>query len=139
LLQQSNSGVADARNLGIEHARGVYIAPLDADDLFYPQKLEAQVARMESGDEAMGVVYCWWISIDHEGRVFGGSSPWNLEGDVYEQLLYVNFVGNASVPLFRRSALEQVGGYDESLRARGGQGCEDWELMLRVAEKYNVG
>src|SRR5690606_15977961 len=68
LLQQSNSGVADARNLGIEHARGVYIAPLDADDLFYPQKLEAQVARMESGDEAVGVVYCWWISIDHEGR-----------------------------------------------------------------------
>lgn len=139
LLQQENSGVAAARNYGIEHARGEYIAPLDADDLFYPQKLEAQVARMEAGGERMGMVYCWWISLDHRGRVFGGASPWLIEGEVYEQLLYVNFVGNASVPLYRRSALEHVGGYDESLRARGGQGCEDWELSLRVAEHYAVG
>lgn len=139
LIQQDNGGVAAARNSGIEHARGAYIAPLDADDFFYPQKLEAQVARMETGGERMGMVYCWWISMNHEGDVFGGASPWNLEGKVYEQLLYVNFVGNASVPLYRRSALEQVGGYDESLRARGGQGCEDWELSLRVAERYEVG
>lgn len=138
LLQQENGGVAAARNYGIEYARGVYIAPLDADDLFYPRKLEAQVARMEDGGERVGMVYSWWISMDQEGRVFGGASPWNLEGEVYEQLLYVNFIGNASVPLFRRSALEQVGGYDESLRARGGQGCEDWELALRVAERYEV-
>ena len=139
LLQQENGGVAAARNYGLEHARGEYIAPLDADDLFYPRKLEAQVARMEAGGERMGMVYCWWISMDRHGRVFGGASPWHIEGDVYERLLYVNFVGNASVPLFRRSALEEVGGYDESLRARGGQGCEDWELSLRVAEQYEVG
>lgn len=139
LFQQANGGVASARNHGIEHARGEYIAPLDADDLFYPQKLEAQVTRMEAGGEGVGMVYCWWTSMDQSGRVFGGSSPWRIEGDVYEQLLYVNFIGNASVPLYRRSVLEHVGGYDESLRARGGQGCEDWELSLRVAEDYEVG
>jgi glycosyltransferase involved in cell wall biosynthesis len=139
LFQQANGGVASARNHGIKHARGTYIAPLDADDPFYPRKLEAQVARMEAGGEGMGMVYCWWISMDQSGRVFGGASPWRIEGDVYERLLYVNFIGNASVPLYRRSALEQVGSYDESLRARGGQGCEDWELSLRVAEQYEVG
>jgi glycosyltransferase involved in cell wall biosynthesis len=138
LLHQENSGVAAARNLGIEHARGVYVAPLDADDIFYPCKLEAQVARLESGGARTGLVYCWFISIDQHGQILSNSRPLQAEGDLYKELVFFNFIGNASVPLYRRNILEQVGGYDKSLRDCGAQGCEDWDLSLRVAERYDI-
>ena len=139
LLRQRNRGVAAARNLAIAHARGVYVAPLDADDFWYPRKIEAQVRRMEQGGASMGMVYTWWLNVEGGEHIRSASAPWNLEGDIYAPLLYINFVGNASVPLFRRRVLEQVGGYSTVLRDRGGQGCEDWDLALRVAERHDVG
>ncbi|MDX1530668.1 MAG: glycosyltransferase family 2 protein [Rhodothermales bacterium] len=136
LLHQPNRGVAAARNLGILHAEGDYIAPLDADDLWHPRKIEAQVRTMEGGGEGVGLVYAWWSSIDGAGARRYAAHPWAVEGDVYEALLSFNFIGNASVPLLRRDSVEAVGGYDPTLRARGGQGCEDWDLALRIAERY---
>lgn len=139
LLRQENGGVAAARNLAIAHARGDYIAPLDADDFWYPGKIEAQVRRMEKGGPRMGLVRTWWRAVDHEGRPRGASLGWTEEGWLFEALLFVNFIGNASVPLFRRSCLKHVGGYDPSLRLQGGEGCEDWDLCLRMAARYKVG
>src|SRR5204863_4787929 len=49
-------------------------------------------------------------------------------------LLQVNYIGCASIPLFRRSHLEALGGYDETLH----EGCEDWDLSLRMAERARV-
>lgn len=137
-LQQQNSGVAAARNLAIEHARGSLIAPLDADDLWYPEKIEKQVRRMEQGGEKMGMVYSWWVGIDENSAVTLTATPLVVEGNLYELLLFTNFVA-ASAPLFRYSALEDVGLYDPQLRAGGGQGCEDWDLSLRVADRFSVG
>ena len=139
LIRQANAGVAAARNAGIAAARGLYVAPLDADDLWYPEKLAAQVDRMEQGGPGMGMVYSWWVSVDETATIRGSSFPCRAEGNVALSLLYVNFIGNASVPLFRRDAVEQVGGYDASLRARDAQGCEDWDLSLRVAARYDTG
>lgn len=53
-------------------------------------------------------------------------------------MVYYNFIGNGSVPLIRRACLEQVGGYNSQLREQGGQGCEDWELALRIAEYHKI-
>lgn len=139
LLRQRNAGVAAARNRAIEHASGVYIAPLDADDRWHPMKLEREVARLEAGGPDMGMVYSWWLTVNEEGGVTNVTTPLCIEGDVHECLVWINFIGAASVPVFRRSALEQVGYYDPTLRARGGQGCEDWDLTLRVAEQFEVG
>jgi glycosyltransferase involved in cell wall biosynthesis len=139
LLRQENGGVAAARNLAIAHARGDYVAPLDADDFWYPGKIEAQVRRIERGGPRMGLVYTWWMSVDQEGRPVGSSTGWVEEGALFEALLFTNFIGNASVPLIRRSCLKHVGGYDSSLRQRGAEGCEDWDLSLRIAARYDVG
>jgi hypothetical protein len=139
LLRQENAGVAAARNLAIEHSRGTYVAPLDADDRWHPMKLEREVARLEAGGPEMGMVYSWWVAVNEDGGVTGATTPLSIEGDLHECLVWINFVGAASVPIFRRSALDRVGYYDPSLRARGGQGCEDWDLTLRVAEHFEVG
>ena len=139
VYQQPNRGVAAARNLGVERASGSFIAPLDADDLWHPRKLERQVRRMEQGGTQMGLVYTWWVSINEDGKPLWAAAPWQVEGRVFEALVSLNFIGNASIPLFRRACLEAVGGYDPSFREWGAQGCEDWDLNLRVAERYVVG
>jgi glycosyltransferase involved in cell wall biosynthesis len=139
LIRRANGGVGAARNSGIREARGKYIAPLDADDLWFPEKLEAQVACMEAGGEEMGLVYCWSEKIDSQGRQFTSSPPFEIEGRVHVPLILRNFIGNASVPLFRASALAEVGLYLTCEEQEGAQGCEDWELCIRLAEKFTIG
>ena len=65
-MKQKNAGVATARNLAIEKSRGEYIAPIDADDIWYPQKLEKQVQCMLEADQSIGLVYAWSVRIDED-------------------------------------------------------------------------
>lgn len=134
LIQQENAGVAAARNAGICQAKGEFIAPVDADDIWYPEKLEKQVAKILESPAAVGVVYAWSAMIDEEGQLTGGFFIGNQKGYVLPALIYRFFLGNASVPLIRRSCLETVGLYNQELRARSAQGAEDWDICLRLAE-----
>lgn len=136
LLKQPNAGVAAARNLGIQKSRGEYIAPIDADDIWYPENIEKQVQCMLEGGEEVGVVYSWTVDLDEKGLLTGGFRSFAIEGDVYATLICHNFIGNASASLIRRSCLEKVGVYDKTLKERNAQGCEDWDLYLRIAELY---
>ncbi|PSB45452.1 glycosyl transferase family 2 [Cyanosarcina cf. burmensis CCALA 770] len=136
LIQQANQGVAAARNLAIEKSRGQYIAPIDADDIWYPQKLEKQLQCMLEAEPSVGVVYAWSVNINEEDLLTGGFQASSEEGEVYLSFLMGNFVGNASLPLIRRSCLEQIGGYNCQLKEKNAQGCEDWDLYLRLAEYY---
>jgi glycosyltransferase involved in cell wall biosynthesis len=137
LIRQANRGVAAARNTAIAHASGDFIPPLDADDLWLATKLERQVRVLKEQPDA-GFVYCWWAWIDSEGHLLDRSPRWMVAGRVFKELVEINFSGNASVPLFRRDALERAGGYDPGLQAEGCQGCEDWSLALRVAADYAI-
>ena len=69
LFKQSNEGVASARNAGISRATGEFIAPIDADDLWHPQKLEKQMAVMLEAGFDLGFVYTFFRVIDEDGRV----------------------------------------------------------------------
>lgn len=135
LFSQANAGVAAARNLAIRQARGEFIAPIDADDIWFPRKLEKQVQTLRAASDSVALVYTWSVLLDEEERLLDGCPVWDVEGDVFEALLYRNFIGNASVPLIRRSALGDMS-YDSRLRDQGAQGCEDWDLYLRIAEKH---
>ncbi len=138
LITQANSGVAAARNAGISAAQGAFVAPIDSDDVWAPAKLERQVRRLREAGADTGLAYCWWAWIDQAGHVLDRSPRWEIEGFVLPKLVEVNFTGSASVPMFRRAALDVVGGYSVDLRQRGCQGCEDWDLALRVAERFAV-
>lgn len=139
LLRQSNQGVAAARNLAIEQSTGEYIAPIDADDIWYPQKLEKQLALMLHSEPTVGLIYGWSAYINEAGDLTGGKLAAQQVGAVYSHLLAGNFVGNASTPLIRRSCLLQVGRYNLQMKQAEAQGCEDWDLYLRIAEHYQFG
>jgi glycosyltransferase involved in cell wall biosynthesis len=137
LLQQKNAGVAAARNSAIEVAKGEFIAPIDADDIWYPQNLEKQVNCAISGGETVGLVYSWSVDIDENDQIEAGFHAAKVSGNVYKILICHNFIGNASSTLIRRQCLVEVGGYSCELKQRNAQGCEDWDLYLRLAERYH--
>ena len=139
LLQQPNQGVAAARNAGIEKAQGDFIAPIDADDLWHPEMLEKLIIPFFEGNDQLGVVYTWTVDIDAQGHSIGGFHAANSQGDVYKTLICHNFIGNASATLIRKECLDKVGGYSTEFRAQSAQGCEDWDLYLRLAEQYEFG
>ena len=139
LMRQCNLGVGAARNAGIRKARGKYIAPLDADDLWFPEKLEEQVARMERCGDKTGLVYCWSTLIDERGDFVHNGSQTTVEGRLRHAMVMRNIVENASIPLFRAGALEKVGLYLTRDEQGGAQGCEDWDLNLRIAENFSIG
>ena len=126
LVRQANAGTAAARNAALALARGEWIAPLDADDLWHPDKLARQVQCLKAAQPATVLVYSWSVDIDERSLVTCRRLDLDrFEGDTYAALVLTNFIGNASVPLVRRDALVAVGGSDASLRARAAQGCED--------------
>lgn len=137
VLRTPNRGVAAARNAGIRASAGAFVAPVDADDLWHPDKIAHQLAAMLAGGDAIGFVYTPYRLIDAEDRVLTSRAD-IVEGATFQRLLLLNFVGNGSALLIRRAAFDAVGGYDSHLRDEGVQGCEDYLLQLLIARHWKV-
>jgi GT2 family glycosyltransferase len=125
-----NGGVPVARNRGITHAIGDFLAFLDNDDLWTPDKLELQLAALQQHPEA-GVVYSWAYYMDEKGESFYADKPIFFEGNVYEQLLVRDFIASGSSCLIRRQAIDSVGEFDSSV-----PGADDWDYWLRLARHW---
>ncbi len=134
LLRKPNGGLASARNYGIAHAGGEFIAPIDADDLWHPDKIKKQMAVMRDRGDQVGLVYCWSRAIDERDRVLFDITPCIFRGNVYTALILRNFLSSGT-PLVRRRCVEEVGGYDATLSSRGAPCCEDLKFNLDIAER----
>lgn len=138
LINQANSGLSAARNAGIRHSGASYIALLDADDLWDTQKLSSQIALYQSSNNTqLGLVYCAYRLIDQAGVPLPDHAQAliapTLRGQVYKPLLRGNFIsGSGSSVLIARAVFDQVGLFDEQLKA-----CEDWDMWLRIAQHYS--
>lgn len=139
LIAQSNRGLAGARNAGIRHARGRYLAFLDSDDLWHPEKLARHLEHLEARPE-VGVSYCPSEFIDDEGRRLGYFQSPKLRGIEARDVLLRNPVGNGSAPVIRRETFAAIRYvklhdgvsedwyFDESFRQ-----SEDIECWMRIA------
>lgn len=126
-IHQANKGLAGARNTGIRTARGAYIALLDSDDAFMPEKMERQVRALEEHAE-YGACYSDLIHFtDTTPRKYFHHRYTYPSGDILEPLLHRQFL-NPLTLVVRKAVFENDGYFDESLRR-----SEDWELWLRWA------
>ncbi|HUU81636.1 MAG TPA: glycosyltransferase family A protein [Acidobacteriota bacterium] len=131
LHHSSNLGVSATRNTGIRSAGSPFIAFLDSDDYWLPQKLAAQIGFFSSHPKA---VACQteeiWI---RNGRLVNPKKKhMKISGDIFEASLKLCLVSPSAVML-KRALLEEVGLFDEDLPA-----CEDYDLWLRIACRYPV-
>lgn len=138
LANERNVGIPAVRNRALAVARGTFACSLAADDFYEPDRLERQLTLFAGLPDEVGFVYGDLRVVDAAGaelhpsflaQLLPGRTP--PEGRIFEELLHSNFVPAPGV-MIRRSALEAVGPYDESLSR------EDYDMWLRLADRFEV-
>lgn len=132
LLRQPNAGAYAARNLGLRHARGEFVAFIDSDDVWFPHRLSAQVPLMQRPE--VGLVFGDAIHVTPHGRsertCFRVSPP--HRGRVAPQFAWSNFVPTTCV-LVRRGILDEAGGFPESNAI-----SVDYLMWFRIALRHEL-
>ena len=131
VFQQSNRGVSAARNVGIAHATGNWIALLDSDDEWLPSKLAQQLALIKNHTDCL-LCHTDEIWIRSGVRVNAMNKHKKSGGDIYQQCLPLCAISPSSV-IFQKQLLDDVGNFDETLPA-----CEDYDLWLRICAQHKV-
>lgn len=127
LRLEKNRGGSAARNTGIKNSSGEYIAFLDSDDEWLPEKLEKQVNVFNNAEKTLGVVYTAFYKENWNTQ----HDPPLHRGDIFNLILIKNFVGTTSTVLIRKECFNKAGVFDETL-----PGCQDWDMWIRVAQYY---
>jgi glycosyltransferase involved in cell wall biosynthesis len=131
-LFQTNQGPASARNLGIQNAKGEFIAFLDSDDYWLPGKLARQISYFEAHPEFL-ICQTEEIWIRDGRRVNPMKKHQKFGGNIFEKCLPLCIVSPSCV-MMRRTLFDTVGLFDPSFPA-----CEDYELWLRMSARYQIG
>jgi len=128
---QENRGISGARNAGIRRAHGEYIAFLDSDDFWLPDKTEQQLAIFKQHPE-YGLVASRCASIRLDGSYREKNRP-GRSGWVLEDLFKANFI-RTSAAMVKQECFKNIGLFDEDLKE-----CEEYDLWLRIAAHYPMG
>lgn len=129
ILHEKNMGANQARNTGLSHATGKYVAFLDDDDEWLPNKISEQI-NAASTEDNVGIVYC--------GFYLKGNNSLRYRHVVlpekpFEKLLETNYIGTTSFPLLLKEAINKTGGLDIKQKS-----CQEYELWIRIMAKYKA-
>ena len=130
-IHQPNNGVSSARNKGIQISQGSWIALLDSDDEWMPEKLESQSRFIEVNRDSS---FCHTneVWIRNGVRVNQMKKHKKFGGDIFKHCLDICRISPSS-SIIKKDVFEEVGAFDESLTV-----CEDYDLWLRVTAKFNI-
>tara|TARA_B100000579_G_scaffold66957_1_gene50076 strand:+ start:372 stop:1208 length:837 start_codon:yes stop_codon:yes gene_type:complete len=130
-IHQPNNGVSSARNKGIQISQGSWIALLDSDDEWMPEKLEYQ-SRFIEVNRNSSFCHTNEIWIRNGVRVNQMKKHKKYGGDIFKHCLDICRISPSS-SIIKKDVFEEVGAFDESLTV-----CEDYDLWLRVTAKFNI-
>lgn len=131
IAHEKNMGACVARNTGLYASNGEYVAYLDDDDEWLPEKIEKQMEIMQGSDVAL--VCCGSISYNDKEGTSHIRDEELFRGNVFKELLKGNFIGSTSFPLIRKECLLSIGGFDPLMLA-----VQDYDVWLRLAEKFEI-
>jgi len=132
IWQKNSGGAASPKNNGIKNTQGNYIAILDSDDEWLPEKLQKQLELFEnSSNQKKGFVSCHALVINEKsGKKFEYKTP--RYKNVLKNILTQDYMGSGSGMLYKKSVFDNVGLFDENLKTG-----QDWEMRIRLAQKYD--
>lgn len=125
-VAKPNGGLSSARNAGIAISNGIYILPLDTDDVLHPEYLQQTVTELEQNDE-VAIVSCYTRFF--KNTITNSFHELKPRGDRAIYLHYVNQL--VATSLYRKDCWSEAGGYDETMK----NGFEDWEFWLNVTKR----
>ena len=132
IKHEKNKNGSAARNTGARNSKAKYIAFLDDDDEFFPEKIEAQVKRLEDLPEEYAVCYTKVVMEKENGTIRESSE--DREGDLFFDALTRKLSFNAGSNLFiRKDAFDSIGGFDETFRR-----SQDKEVVTRLLRQYKI-
>ena len=130
-VYQANQGISGARNRGIAEARGEYLAFLDSDDEWLPEKLAIQVDMLDK-NKKLGLVCSRMLILDGDGKQ-RGYKPEERTGKNFKELIEVGGDLPTSTVITRKECFDKVGVFDTGLPL-----MEDFEMWVRIASKYDI-
>lgn len=131
-IHRPNKGLSATLNEGIRLSKGKYFSAIASDDILMLEKIEKQVTFMEENSE-YGMCYGKILYFENTIKNTSEYPNSNKEGWVFNDLLNYGCFIPAPSTFMKKEVFENVGGYDESLW------IEDWDMWLRIAQKYQVG
>ena len=130
IRHEVNKGDAGSRNTGIRNSSGDFLAFLDDDDEWLPEKLQMQVGLLRNSPEKVGGVYTGSLRIDKTtGKIFAVNNA-GKRGDLFQEMFRHNLIPTPCV-LLRRECFERVGLFDERMPC-----CSDADMWIRIAELF---
>lgn len=132
-IYKQNGGASSARNVGIKQATGEYIALIDCDDIFYPEKIAKSIEYLEKKPD-YGFMHTGAHFINGDDDVISeyGISDYPTSGWIASRLILYNFICNSTV-VIRKECFKEVGYFDENIFIPA-----DWDMWLRLSEKYKA-